>query len=200
MTDKTVTRGASGRPYKQFDVDGDESYFADVVATLPFISPDLVVANFTRPADTTAYAAGDVVADSTSAPTVITFNSVARKNGGHFYLVGAHMTSSGNEATKPQFELWLFNAAPGLDNDNAAFTPTDAEIRTVLAVIQFNTWFEGTAGAGGNSWAAGVVNPDDALIECGAAVDDVYGELVVRNAYTPISAERFDITLQVVKV
>ncbi len=39
-------------------------------------------ASFTRPADTTAYAANDAVANSTSTPTLLSFANCANANGG----------------------------------------------------------------------------------------------------------------------
>ena len=38
-------------------------------------------ASFTRPADTTAYAANDAIADSTSEPTLLSFANCANANG-----------------------------------------------------------------------------------------------------------------------
>lgn len=162
------------------------------------------VGTFIRPANTTAYAAGDCVNNSTSAPVTMTFVGCAREKGGGGFLVSAFATSSGNETTKPQLELWLFdnaaNATGALGNDNAAFPPTDAELLDVLAIIQFSTWFGGLAGTGGNSWAGGVVNPDKKLFKCEAEIMDLFGLVVVRNAYTPISAEVFTFTLDIMQL
>jgi hypothetical protein len=150
-----------------------------------------VTASFTRPADTTAYAFGDVVADSTTAPTVITFANCARANGGSGWIVGAKLVDSANQTVKGIFELWLFSAAPGLDNDNAAFTPTDAEALTAFGPLLFSAGHVGdaTAGAGGNFVYPlnGVAVP----FVAGGGTTSLFGELVVRNAYTPVSAGTF---------
>lgn len=151
----------------------------------------VVTATFTRPADTTAYAAGDVVADSTSAPTVITLTNAVLSNGDTGILMDVKMVDSANQATPGLFELWLFNAAPGLDNDNAAFTPTDTELQTLLAVIPLTVSYAGdaTSGAGGNRvYQSDVINRP---VKAGGSTRNLYGELVVRNAYTPVSAESF---------
>jgi hypothetical protein len=158
-----------------------------------------VSANFTRPANTTVYAAGDAVTDSTTSPTQMTFDGVARANAGSGVIVGAVLIDSANQTTKGQFELWLFDATVTPDNDNAVFTPTDTECGTLIGVIEFNIPKVGdaTSGAGGN-----VVYPVGNLsipFTCGASVDDVYGLLVVRNAYTPVSGEVFTVRLQVVQ-
>ena len=158
-----------------------------------------VSASVTRPADTTTYAAGDVVTNSTTSPAVITFDAVARANAGNGIVIGAVMIDSANQSTKGQFELWLFDTSFTPDNDNSAFTPTDAETETLIGIVQFNNWFSGdaTAGAGGNA-----VCPVQGLsipFTCGASVDDIFGIIVVRNAYVPVSAEKFTVRLQVIQ-
>jgi hypothetical protein len=159
-----------------------------------------VSANFTRPNDTTAYTAGDVVANSTSAPVVMTFSNVVAANGKGGLIVNAKLLSSANQTTKGEFELWLFHTAPAAQNDNAACAFSDAEMANVAAVIQFPSGyaFVGNAGAG----AAGNVlyQPDQVnkKFKCGASDTSLYGVLVVRNAYTPVALEVFTVTLEIV--
>ena len=152
---------------------------------------------FTRPADTTAYAAGDAVTDSTTAPTVVTFTNCARANGLSGIISSAIMIDGAAQATKGQFELWLFDTTVTPDNDNAVFTPTDAECATLVGVIEFTTWFVGdaTAGAGGN--AVSIAKGQNFQFKCGAASRNLFGLLVVRNAYTPVSAEVFTFRLNI---
>ncbi len=158
-----------------------------------------VSASVTRPSDTTTYAAGDAVTNSTSAPSVMTFDAVARANAGNGVIIGAVLIDSANQTLKGQFELWLFDTTFTPDNDNSAFTPTDAETETIIGVIPFNSWFVGdaTSGAGGNAvcHVQGLSIP----FTCGGAVDDIFGLIVVRNAYVPVSAEKFTVRLQVIQ-
>jgi hypothetical protein len=154
-------------------------------------------ASFTRPADTTAYTAGDAVSDSTSAPSVITFKSVTRE--GFCTIQQAILLDSAAQATKIDAELWLFDTAPTAVNDNAAITFTDAELANLVGVIDFavanvKTGLA-TAGAGGN--AVNVKTGLNIPVRLPKLVNDLYGVLVVRNAYTPVSAEVFTITLGV---
>lgn len=158
-----------------------------------------ITATFTRPADTTTYAAGDVVANSTTAPTVITFSGVAGANGGYGRLLRVNMIDSANKATPGMFELWLFDTAPGLDNDNAAFTPTDAELQNLIDVIPLESNYIGdaTADAGGNRvYTSGLL---ELPFKCGASVTAIYGELVVRNDYIPVSGESFYFIMDVIQ-
>jgi len=154
-----------------------------------------VNASFTRPANTTTYAAGDAVTNSTSAPVKITFTGVTPLPAGSNEVVGAILIDGANQTLKGQFELWLFDASVTPDNDNALFTPTDAELATLIGVIPLNAYYVGdaTAGADGN-----VIFPVQGLslpLKCTGSLQDIYGLLVVRNAYVPVSAEVFEFRL-----
>jgi hypothetical protein len=65
----------------------------------------------------------------------MTFTSAARAVGGSGTILSASLTSSNAPALAGIFELWLFNASYTADNDNAAFTPTTAEMLTVVQVM-----------------------------------------------------------------
>lgn len=153
--------------------------------------------SFTRPADTTPYAAGDVVCNSTSVPVPITFGTIA-KGSMLTTIMQATCIVEANNATKPDLQLWLFDTAPVSPNDNAAFAPTNAEMETLVAIIAFpvGSFVVGNAGAA----AAGNVACDaQALfIHANPTANSaaLYGILVVRNAYTPTSAEKFVIRLK----
>lgn len=152
----------------------------------------------TRPSDTNAYTAGDAITDSTSAPSAMTIAGAARVAAGSGTIIAARLTSSANVATKAQIEAWIFTAAPTPDNDNVPFTPTDAEMLTCVAVIPLNTWYVGdaTAGAGGNAIAlSDPVNRNFKL----SSGTSLYCLLVVRNAYVPVSAEVFTLTLSILQ-
>lgn len=157
----------------------------------------------TRPADTNVYAVGDAITDSTSAPTVLTFSGCARINQGSGTILGATLIDSANQTTKGDFDLFLFDTTYTVDNDNAAFTPTDAEMETAVGVISFLGGFakagDATSGAGGNLIYAGQLGAynDPIVFQCGAASTSLFGALVARNAYTPVSGEKFTIRLRI---
>jgi hypothetical protein len=155
---------------------------------------------FTRPNDTTQYTSGDVVNDSTSAPSVMTFSGFSSTAGKQTLIQQLIVCSSANQSTKLDAELWLFDTTVTPDNDNAAFTPTDAENRTLVAKIAIpaSAWAAGTAtaGAGGNA----VCVLDNLGIPVNTLVSDnaIYGVLVARNAYTPVAQEVFDFRLKLI--
>lgn len=157
-------------------------------------------ATFTRPANTTAYAAGQVLADSTSAATLRQFR--ATKDLGAFGLLQkAEIVVAANQATKPDLQLWIFDAAPAIQNDAAAFAPSFAEMKTLVAVISFPVGSfvvaNAAAGASGNVVcdAQNLAIPVNTV----SGSDTLYGVLVVRNAYTPTSGEQYQIRLTFVE-
>jgi hypothetical protein len=155
--------------------------------------------SYTRPADTDAYTAGDVIADSTSAATILTFSPVVQAPGTGTVLQHAVIVTSANVATKPDLELWLFDTTITMDNDNAAFTPTDAELLTLVGVVAFPTAdFKvgiATSGADGNA-VCEATNLGISLNTVNSNETTLYGVLVVRNAYVPTSGEVFTVRLK----
>lgn len=177
--------------------DGDyESFQMDANGQLKVIAASrkaIITATLTRPSDTTAYAADDAVSSSTSAPTISTFTGCARATGLGGTILGCVMTDSAYSATPGQYDLWLLDTTTTPTNDNTAFAPSDADANTLVAVIPLNVVSNGTktAGTGGNmvfTWQG--IRP---FVTAGSA--NLFGLLVVRNAYTPISAEVFQIRL-----
>lgn len=155
----------------------------------------------TRPADTTQYAAGDVL--SNVAGKILTFTGVPQfatagdnPAGEGAALQSAVCISSANQSTKPDLELILFDSLPepgsGVFEDNAAFDPTDASMNACIGIVDFAqaSWFAGhtTSGAGGSSACAVSVNIP-------VLSDTIYGVLVERATYTPVSAEVFTVRL-----
>lgn len=157
-----------------------------------------VEASYTRPADTTAYAAGDVVANSTSAATILSFTGFARAPGLGGVVQNAVLIDSVAAATKPWLELYLFDTAPTMQNDNAAWAPSDAELEKCLGVIVF----DGTATnafkttSNGGLVASGAVSLS---MQCASGSSTLYGILVARNAYVPASGEKFVVRLSVIQ-
>jgi hypothetical protein len=148
----------------------------------------------TRPADTTTYAVGDTISESSGAGTVWTFPGFAREAGKGGTLVGASLIISTDQSIKLDSELWLFDAAPTTTlNDNVAWAPTDAEMKTLLGIVFFPAalWKAGS----GN----GCVDLDalSKAFQCVAAGSAIYGVLRAANAYVPTSGEEITIRLHV---
>lgn len=144
--------------------------------------------SFTRPADTTTYASGDTMCNSTSAPTIMTLANMASGNGGGGIIQGITFIDSVYGATNlPEFDLYLFDTAPVMQNDNAAFAASDSEMLACVGVVRFPAALNSPAGA--NS----VTDLDNISksYNCAAGSTSLYAIMVARNAYAPSSGEVF---------
>lgn len=153
-----------------------------------------VTLSFTRPSDTNAYTIGDVINTSTSAGATHIFPT-GLGDLGSAIIQTATLISSVAAATKLEGRLWLFDTTVAADNDNAEFTPTDAEMRTLLQIIEFPTASWSAAGATSPNAvcnAQGLWLPINTIKD---SAGDIFGVLEARNAYTPSSGEVLTIRL-----
>jgi len=150
-------------------------------------------ASVTRPADTTQYAVDDVLANSTSAPVVLTFAGVGRAVGALGYILGGTMVTSTAAATAAMVRLLLFSAAPTAVNDNAALSLSDAHALLCVGWLTFDMW-QDTAN---NRVYVARLEGQAPQFDCAAAATAIYGIPVLQNAYTPGSEEVFTFTLHV---
>ena len=144
-----------------------------------------------RPANTTAYAIGDVLnADTIVVPISFT---VARANDTTGWVIGGKCTSSATVATAPNIDLLLFDATFATAADNAAFAPTDANMLTYIGKVNFNSWvsYSTTASASDGT----VATPFAFAPASGTQL--IYGVAVLKNAYVPVSGEVFSFSLDV---
>lgn len=159
----------------------------------------VISASFTRPNNTDAYTAGDVVCNSTSAPTVMHFEESVRVVGGSGVITKASILDYANQGTKLECELWLFTDDPAAVNDNAAFAPSDAELANLIGVIPIVDDYVGLSGSG----ASGSVVIQSAIVDlpfqAATATSTIYGVLVARNAYTPIAQEPITVRIHVIQ-
>ena len=159
-----------------------------------------LIASLIRPSNVTAYATGGTVSAVTT-NAHLTFASAAQKAPGLMggVIVGARIVSNANVATKPDLELWLFRTDIAAVADQTQFAPTDAEANTIIGVIPFPvaSWRQ-ASGSGVNSmceWAPPTLGLPFRL---GTPVTpSIFGQLVIRNAYVPVSAETFQVELMV---
>ena len=158
------------------------------------------VAHIERPDNTTTYAAGDVIGEvTTNDHYAFTLSGLteASQTIGSGVIDSARMMINSNKTagTLPDIELWLFDTDVTEVADNSAFAPTDAEILTLVGIIDFasTSWKVGLSGADASG---NIVQQVDNLGIVYKAVGQnqnavLYGQLVLRNAYTPIASEEF---------
>ena len=130
------------------------------------------------------YVSGDYVGTSL---IPMTFSGVVDKNGKSGYVVGCIIVDDALQSSA-NGELWLFDTTFTAPADSAAWTVTDAVMKTCIGIIPFATYYASVA----NSTAVGVL-AEPLAFKCGAAVNDIYGAYVVRG--TPAYAS-LDLTFR----
>lgn len=173
-----------------------------VEANPVFASSKLVAvptSNFTRPADTTAYASSDLVANSTTNSSVTPLSWTApRYATGSGHVRRARLKKSTNATTNASFRLHLYLTSPTCTNgDNAAWLTTQSGY-----LGSFDLDISGSNGRVFSDPAAEVIGVPAVGSECGfdvASGSTIYGLLEARGAYTPGSAEVFTVELEIVQ-
>jgi hypothetical protein len=145
----------------------------------------------TRPANTTTYSIGDVMANGADvAPIEIEFPTA----GNGLVTVGGSLISS-NESGTPSIDVLFYSNTFTVAGDNAAFAPTDANSALYLGRNSFTAW---------NAYASNKVSDAKptkpiGLQDCGnTTLVKIYAVLVMASTYTPISAEQITIKLDII--
>lgn len=158
------------------------------ITTRPMVS-------FNRPADTTAYAAGDLIANSTTAGSVVPMQfTVARVAAGSGMLRRCRIRKTGTGITNAIFRLHLYNVSPTCSNgDNGAWlTNQSSEYIGAFDVTIDKAFTDGSSGNG----LPMVGFEINFKLPSGTAV---FGLLEARAAYTPASGETFLVELEVLQ-
>ena len=161
------------------------------------------VASFLRPANATPYAAGDVISDSASVAAVLEFPLCAARPGSGGRILRAHIAHDVNIATPPDLELYLFHAAPADHLDNAAMALADADLPKMHAVYDFTgsaaKVVNATASpAGALYWlTANAANTHSFVCEEGTR--SLYGLLVTRSVFTPVTGSKWITALEMLQ-
>jgi hypothetical protein len=159
-------------------------------------------ASFTRPADTTAYAAGDLVANSTVAASVVPLSwTAARVPAGSGMVRRARLKKSGTAVANASFRLHLYGADPsaasGITNgDNGAWLTKESGY-----LGSFDCDMSGATGRAFSDSAEvlGVPAVGTEVNFSLASGQAVYGLLEARAAYAPASAEVFTCVLEILQ-
>lgn len=152
-----------------------------------------VTASFTRPADTTQYAANDLIANSVTAGSVVpmSFPFGGNTQPGMTRITRARITKSGTSATASQFRLHLYGLSPTIANgDNGAWSTT---LSNYLGSIDGPATLK--AFTDGCSDVAAATAGSELLIRLTAGTT-IFGLLANISTYTPASGEVFTVTLE----
>lgn len=141
----------------------------------------------TRPADTTAYTAGDLVANSTTAGSVTPFTWTEYGSLAGMRLYSAMVVKSTTTTSNASFRLWLFDQTKAVTNgDNGAIAPTT--MTGFLGTLSGTATLAGTAGARTplSVDVQGAIWPTQGKL---------YGLLEATAGYAPGNAETFAVEL-----
>lgn len=150
---------------------------------------------FTRPADTTQYAANDLVANSTTAASVVPLSFGLNGIGRAGMIRRVQLYKSNKSVTAASFKVHLFTADPGVptNGDNGAFGVASAA--NYLDAVAVDISSSGLAGG-----TTGAYKPSAAVAigYCFPALSSkLYALLEAIGTYTPASAETFTVRLEI---
>lgn len=157
--------------------------------------PQTASASFTRPADTTAYASGDLIANSTVAASVAGMQFPA----GPLIIRRAKLIKDDDDVTLANFRLHLFTGDPcasaPANGDNGALG-LNTDIAEYLGSVDFDMTASPDIYNTAGNVAVGVPLNGTEMLAPTEANADIYGLLEARAAYTPVSGETFTVEIE----
>lgn len=181
---QSVSSDASGTPY-------------DINNPLPLYVPSyagVLSSQLVRPADTTAYASGDLVANNTAAASVVplSFANAVRAAGGVGRIERVRLRKSGTSLVNASFRIHFFNQAPtGLANgDNGPWQTAMAGYVGCADVTCDRAFSDGAAADG----LPTTFTPITYQLAAGGTT--LYALVEARGAYAPASGEQFTVLIE----
>jgi len=143
--------------------------------------------SITRPSNTTAYTAGDVVGD-TGGSAILTLSSIG-PSGGYILIQSAALIFSDISVPSGMgaFRVHFYNASPTAIADNAPFDLTSGDRAAYMGYIELN------APQDFGSTIYTQLDYPGRLIKLAAASTTLFAEIETRNAYTPVSASTVEL-------
>ena len=150
-------------------------------------------ATITRPSNTTAYTAGDVVGD-TGGSAIISLTAAGPSAG---FVIVQSVSLVFSDSTVPSgmgaFRVHMYSASPTAIADNAAFDLVSGERATYLGFIDL------AAPQDLGSTLYTQVDYPGRLVKLAAASTTLFVELETRGAYTPVSASTVSIRMNLLE-
>lgn len=165
-----------------------------LAVTLP--GSAMLTASFTRPANTTAYAVGYLVANSTTAASVtpMTLTGACRLSGGTGQAVRVVLNKSDTVTANASFRVHLYSSLPTVTNgDGAAWLTTTSGYIGSFDVSTGKAFTDGSGGDGGPSAGSMLV------YQCASGSTSLYALVEARSAYTPTSGDVFTISVNALR-
>lgn len=157
---------------------------------------EVVSANFTRPNDTTAYAIGDVVSNSTSTPGLLEFPNLTRVNGGSAYITLARIATD-QKSNPSAYRIHLYN-----DNNITLTGDNVPRVELYADNSKKNTSFVlGPMTTPANTTNSTISAAEDnnlrVFVKSGASTRSIWAQVETLTANTPAANQNFTITFGV---
>lgn len=154
----------------------------------------VAAAQMTRPADTTAYASGDLVANNTTAGSVtpLSFTAGRGSSGGAAsgMIRRVKVKKSTASVTNSSFRVHFYSSSPTVTNgDNGAWLSIESGYLGSCDVTVDKAFSDAASGTGSPLIGS----------EITFSAQTVYALIEARAAYTPGNAETFDVTIEVLQ-
>ena len=150
-------------------------------------------ATITRPSNTTAYTAGDVIGDA-GGSAIISLTAAGPSAGfAIIQSVSLAFSDSAVPSGMGAFRLHLYSASPTAIADNAAFDLVSGERASYLGFIDLPT---------PSDFGSTLYTQTDypgRLIKLGTASTTLFAELETRGAYTPVSASTVSVRVNLLE-
>lgn len=165
-------------------------------------APKSVVCSFIRPANTTAYASGDIIYPAVPAGLLVQVKALQFKDalplGSSGFVVEAQLKLFSAQGTKLSADLHLFSApltvAP-VDNDPFAVGTNVSQADAMNHVTTIS--FPDSAAESLGGFTMYQVAPNK-VVTTNSSSTSLYGILVAKNAYVPIASEKVVVQLSIV--
>ena len=139
--------------------------------------------SFTRPADTTAYSVGDLVANNTTAGSVVPMGFITTS--ASLRIRSLMLSKSGLSLTNASFRVHLYGGIPVCTNgDNGAWLTSYSAYVGAVDVVMDRVF---------DARALGIVLCDIPVLDSGT----FHALVEARGAYTPVSSELFSLIIGV---
>ena len=190
----SIESGGAMAPKSVPSDEAGESYSRTNPIPTSMVISDVASSIMTRPADVIAYASGDLMGDSTTAASVtpLIFSNAVLAPGQCLSIKRVLVKKSGVSITTCTIRVNFYTSMPtGIVNgDNAAFSTAISGYVGYVDVIMDKAFSNGAFGAGP---ALTTVTLPAITIPGGTTL---YALLEIRSAYTPASAETFQVIIE----
>ncbi len=151
-------------------------------------NPRTSLASFNRPSNTTIYNDNDVIADSTT--SAIEFPECGKSG------LLQHVLLMVEETDTIDFDLFVFDTEPTNIADNAALALVSSDLTKLVAVFNFDDADKINVGTNIEVYPEAGANTRGSPYSYVTASGSLYGILVTRTIWSPLSAMEFNLRLQ----